>query len=66
MDINYTAEELAFRDRVRTFLRAELPADIAERVRLGKHLGKEDHLRWQRLLNARGWYAANWPMESGS
>ncbi len=65
MDIDYTAEELAFRDEVRTFLRDELPADIAERVRNGKHLGKEDHQRWQHILNTRGWYAANWPVEFG-
>ncbi|MCM2319647.1 MAG: acyl-CoA dehydrogenase family protein [Pseudomonas sp.] len=65
MDINYSAEELAFRDQVREFLRAELPADIAARVRLGKHLSKADHQRWQRILNTRGWYAANWPVEFG-
>lgn len=65
MDIDYSREELDFRDQVRAFLRTELPADIAAKVRLGKRLGKEDHQRWQRILNGRGWYAANWPVEHG-
>lgn len=65
MDIDFTPEELAFRDEVRAFLRESLPHDLAEKVRLNKHLGKEDHLRWQRILHARGWYAPAWPEEYG-
>ncbi|MCD7037666.1 MULTISPECIES: acyl-CoA dehydrogenase family protein [Pseudomonas fluorescens group] len=65
MDINYTPAELEFRDEVRAFLSAAVPEDIAAKVRLGKHLDKEDHLRWQGGLARRGWYAANWPVEHG-
>ncbi|VVO43376.1 acyl-CoA dehydrogenase family protein [Pseudomonas fluorescens] len=65
MDINYTPAELEFRDEVRSFLSVAVPDDIAAKVGLGKHLGKEDHLRWQRVLARRGWYAANWPVEHG-
>ncbi|MEX5683326.1 MULTISPECIES: acyl-CoA dehydrogenase family protein [Pseudomonas] len=65
MDINYTPAELEFRDEVRAFLSAAVPEDIAAKVRLGKHLDKEDHLRWQGVLARRGWYAANWPVEQG-
>ncbi|MNZ42882.1 Acyl-CoA dehydrogenase [compost metagenome] len=65
MDIDYTPEELAFRDEVRAFLADAVPADIAAKVRLGKHLSKDDHQRWQRILAGRGWYAANWPVEHG-
>ena len=52
MNVNYTAEELAFRDEVRAFLTNELPADIAAKVKLGKHMSKEDHERWQQILSA--------------
>ncbi len=65
MNVNYTAEELAFRDEVRAFLSAELPADIAQKVKLGKHMSKEDHQRWQKILSKRGWYAPGWPVEFG-
>ncbi len=65
MNVNFTAEELAFRDEVRAFLESELPADIAAKVKLGKHLSKEDHQRWQQILVKRGWYAPGWPVELG-
>ncbi|WP_445158628.1 acyl-CoA dehydrogenase family protein [Halomonas sp. E14] len=65
MNIHFSPQELAFRDEVRAFLKAELPADIAAKVRLGKQLAKQDHQRWQAILHRRGWYAANWPLEYG-
>ncbi|RCL59120.1 MAG: pimeloyl-CoA dehydrogenase large subunit, partial [Pseudomonas sp.] len=65
MNVNYTAEELAFRDEVRAFLKSELPADIAAKVKLGKHMSKDDHQRWQQILVKRGWYAPGWPVELG-
>ena len=65
MDIHFTPDELAFRDEVRAFLEAKLPQDIATKVRLGKHLNKGDHQRWQRVLTEQGWYATHWPEEYG-
>ncbi|MGJ7459131.1 acyl-CoA dehydrogenase family protein [Halomonas sp. RA08-2] len=65
MNIHFSEQELAFRHEVRVFLEAELPADIAAKVRLGKKLAKQDHQRWQAILHRRGWYAANWPVEHG-
>jgi len=35
MDLNYTAEELAFRDQVRAFVRDSLPRNIARKVLAG-------------------------------
>jgi len=65
MDINYTAEERAFRDEVRTFLNDKLPKDIARKVKEHKRLGKEDTIRWQKILNEQGWLALHWPKEHG-
>src|SRR5438034_1894235 len=65
MDLRYTADELAFRDELRAFIRDNLPDDIRERMRLGYAPRKEDTVRWQRILNARGWAAFNWPREYG-
>ncbi|WP_303288443.1 acyl-CoA dehydrogenase family protein [Marinobacter sp. SS8-8] len=65
MDIHFTPEEQAFRSEVRAFLEQNLPADIAEKVRLGRRLSKEDHQRWQKIRNKQGWYAVNWPVEYG-
>ncbi|KZX92050.1 pimeloyl-CoA dehydrogenase large subunit, partial [Alcanivorax sp. HI0013] len=65
MDINYTPEELAFRDEVRAFLDEKLPKDIASKVKNSQHLGKEDTIRWQKILNEKGWMAMHWPTEHG-
>jgi alkylation response protein AidB-like acyl-CoA dehydrogenase len=65
MDLTYTPEETAFRARVREFLEAELPADIRDRMRLGKRLRKEDLTRWQKILQRQGWGAVMWPERFG-
>ena len=65
MDINYTPEELAFRDEVRAFLDQKLPKEIASKVKKNQHLGKEDTIRWQKILNEKGWMALHWPKEHG-
>ena len=65
MEIHFSPEQLAFREEVREFLKQELPADIAEKVKLAKELSKEDHERWQKILSKRGWYAPGWPVEHG-
>src|SRR5258708_22089066 len=65
MDLRFTADELAFRDEVRAFIADNLPEDIRERMRLGHPAEKADTIRWQRILNARGWAAYSWPKEHG-
>ncbi|KAF0806221.1 putative acyl-CoA dehydrogenase family protein [Alcanivorax xiamenensis] len=65
MDINFTAEEAAFRDEVRAFLKDKLPEDISRKVKEHKRLGKEDTVRWQKILNEQGWLALHWPKEYG-
>ncbi|MFT3690319.1 acyl-CoA dehydrogenase family protein [Paenirhodobacter sp.] len=65
MDLDFTDEERAFRDEVRSFLTENLPRDIAEKVSAGKELERADFLRWQAILNAKGWLATTWPAEYG-
>ncbi|MEM6462877.1 MAG: acyl-CoA dehydrogenase family protein [Pseudomonadota bacterium] len=65
MDLNYSDEELAFRNEVRAFLNAELPSSISNKVKTGKRLSKDDMDRWHATLNARGWLAESWPVEYG-
>jgi alkylation response protein AidB-like acyl-CoA dehydrogenase len=65
MDLQFTEEELAFREEVRAFLAADLPQDLAAKVRRSDTLGKADHDRWHAILNARGWLATTWPEEFG-
>jgi alkylation response protein AidB-like acyl-CoA dehydrogenase len=65
MDLNYSAEELAFRDEVRAWLAANLPSDLRDKVASYAHLSKEDLLRWHRILAKKGWVAPAWPKEWG-
>ena len=65
MDLTFDAADEAFRQEVRAFLAANLPRELAERVRLGKRLGKADFEGWQATLNARGWLAPHWPKAHG-
>lgn len=65
MKLDFTAEELAFRDEVRSFLNEALPHDLRQKMINREHLGKADIVRWQRILNARGWAVTHWPAEFG-
>ena len=65
MDLNFSPEELAFREEVKSWVKASLPPDIKHKVLEHKRLGKEDMVRWQKILNDRGWFAAGWPVEYG-
>ena len=65
MDLEFTREELAFREEVRAFVSEKLPADIREKMDLGQPLTKEEHVRWQKILYEKGWSAPNWPVEHG-
>jgi alkylation response protein AidB-like acyl-CoA dehydrogenase len=65
MDLNYCAEELAFREMVRGWLRENLPDDLREKVSTYAHLSKDDLQRWHRILAKKGWIAPSWPKEWG-
>ena len=61
MDLNYSPEELAFRDEVRAWLSANLPPELKDKA----HLSKEELMRWHRILAKQGWVAPAWPKEWG-
>ena len=65
MDLNYSAEELAFRDEVRSWLQANLPRDLKEKAASYGHLSKGELLRWHKILAKKGWVAPAWPKEWG-
>ncbi|MBO9676939.1 MAG: acyl-CoA dehydrogenase family protein [Acidovorax sp.] len=65
MDLQFTTEELAFRDEVRGFLKDKLPEDLSHKVKNGLQLSKQDMERWHAILNERGWLANHWPEQHG-
>jgi alkylation response protein AidB-like acyl-CoA dehydrogenase len=65
MDFQLSADDAAFRDEVRDFIRDNLAPDLKRKVDMGQELDKEDTLRWHKTLLAKGWAAPNWPEEFG-
>ena len=62
MDLDFTPDEVAFRDEVRTWLADNVPGD--ERPDGGKAL-REWELAWQRHQYDAGWAGVAWPKEYG-
>jgi acyl-CoA dehydrogenase len=67
VDLELSAEELAFRDEVRAFLSENLPPELAAAGRRSTSVFCEPvySLPWQRILFAKGWVAPSWPKEYG-
>ena len=65
MDLNLSPGERAFEEEVRAFIGQNLPEDIREKVRLDRHLAREDYMRWQQILGRKGWFTGAWPVEFG-
>ena len=65
MDLAFTPEEQQFREEVRTWVRAHLPADIAHKVRNSLTLTRDDMQNWAKILGKKGWLGHAWPKQFG-
>ena len=65
MDMNFSANELAFRDEVRTWLASNLPDDLRTKVTRYQDFTRADLIRWHKILANKGWAVPHWPVEWG-
>ncbi len=65
MDLSFTAEESAFRDRMREFFTTQIPQSIRDHVQRGEHVSREEQITAQRILNANGLAVPHWPVAWG-
>ncbi|MCV2369261.1 acyl-CoA dehydrogenase family protein [Roseateles oligotrophus] len=65
MDLNFTAEEMAFRAEIRQWVAEHLPQDISAKVHQAQRLDKRDMQRWAKILGAQGWLGWAWPKQFG-
>lgn len=65
MDLTIPPEAEALRHEMRAFLDENLSPELAEATLYGKKLTKDDHQRWQRILEKKGWLAPSWPTRWG-
>jgi alkylation response protein AidB-like acyl-CoA dehydrogenase len=66
LDINFSAEDVAFRDEVREFFDKEYDSEVSKR-QADNHSSdyKSSIVAWQKKLHAKGWIAPDWPVEYG-
>ena len=67
MDMNFSPEDLAFREEVRTFLAEKLPQHLRDGARRtpGVFVEPDIGMEWHRILYEKGWVAPHWPKEDG-
>ena len=65
--MSFSDADRKFQQEVRAWLADAWPEEMRKRQArsaLGR-LSKEDHVRWQKALAAKGWAAVDWPKEHG-
>jgi alkylation response protein AidB-like acyl-CoA dehydrogenase len=65
MQLEFSPEEIAFQQEVRTFIAENYPENLRSVQDEGHDLSKEDFLSWHRILAKKGWIAPAWPIEYG-
>ena len=65
MDINFTKEDIAFRDEVRNWLANDYPKHVKEKTENGIALTKQDMIDYHKAISKKGWMGYNWPVEYG-
>ncbi len=65
MDVNYSKDDMNFREEAQHFFAHELPGELKEKLEKGSPIYKEDQILWQKTLAKKGWAGINWPVEYG-
>ena len=67
MNLEWTQQDIAFRDEVRQFFAEHLTPEItrAGKLMTSVYADHEAGMAWQGILNERGWAAPHWPVEYG-
>ncbi|MAV61137.1 MAG: pimeloyl-CoA dehydrogenase large subunit [Gammaproteobacteria bacterium] len=65
MNINFSKEDLAFKDEVKNWLDNEYPSHVKEKTDKGITISKEDLIDFHKALSKKGWMGYNWPTEYG-
>jgi alkylation response protein AidB-like acyl-CoA dehydrogenase len=67
MDMDFSPEDLAFREEVRSFLADNLPERLRDGARRtpGVFVEPDIGMEWHRILYRQGWVAPHWPKADG-
>ena len=65
MDLAFTPEEQQFREDMRSWVRANLPSELSNKVFNSLHLTRDDMQSWAKILGKKGWLGHGWAKEFG-
>eukprot|EP01136_Pigoraptor_vietnamica_P012233 Opistho-1_new@51943 len=65
MDIDFSPEDMAFQQEVRTWFKGHTPSDLKRKTVTGEMLQKNDIVHWQRRLDGQGWLVTGLPKVHG-
>ncbi len=65
MDLNFTADELNFREQIRDWVADHLPKETSHKVHNALRLDREAQQGWAKILGRKGWLIYNWPEKFG-
>ena len=65
MDLAFTPEEQKFREDMRSWVRANLPSELSNKVFNSLHLTRDDMQSWAKILGKKGWLGHGWAKEFG-
>jgi alkylation response protein AidB-like acyl-CoA dehydrogenase len=64
MNLDFSPEEIAFRNEVREFIRENYPKEL-EGIGSREDLTREEFLAWHKVLGKKGWSTPAWPEKYG-
>jgi len=64
MNLDFSPEEVAFRDEVRTFIEENYPEEL-KAAGSREDLSRDQFLAWHKVLGKKGWSTPAWPKEYG-
>ncbi len=64
MNLEFSPEEVAFREEVRAFIAENYPKHLGD-TGLREDLEREDFVAWHKVLGEKGWSVPAWPVEYG-
>ncbi len=64
MNLDFTPEEIAFREEVRKFIEENYPREVIG-AGVRDDLTREQFLAWHKVLGEKGWSTPSWPVEYG-
>jgi len=64
MNLDFSPQEVAFRDEVRTFITENYPKELAG-IGTREDLTRDEFLAWHKILGKKGWSVPAWPEKYG-